>query len=376
MLERLPPTAEEPGRASKVRLTQILQDTLAGGILLIDEHGEIVACSPEAERIVGLSQADLQQRSIRALPAALQAIIKESLTARLGLPSRWIMTQLPHEAERPMAVRTQFLQGPNGSAWIAVVLSDPTTVIALESRLQRLNRLASGGMLSASLAHEIKNTLVAIKTFVDTLVEQHRDLEVAQLAGRELDRIHTIVGQMLRFSGTAPVKRVRVDLHDVLDQTLRLSQHEADERRVKIERAFSAKSSVVSGDTYQLEQAFINLFLNALAAMAQGGELRVTTEDIPGRVGVPNSLTLPEAGWTRISVADSGCGMPAEVLERVFEPFFTTKPDGTGLGLSITRRIVHEHGGHISVESRPGLGTRFTIELPPPEDGAVRTETP
>jgi signal transduction histidine kinase len=132
---------------------------------------------------------------------------------------------------------------------------------------------------------------------------------------------------------------------------LRLVDPHFKGKSIVLNRAFSAAADIVEGDDYQLQQAFVNLFLNSLEAMTPHGTLTVGTDP-------SNDRNL------RVTVSDTGSGISPEIIDRLFEPFFTTKPNGTGLGLPITRRIIYEHGGSISVQSQPNKGATFTILLP------------
>jgi signal transduction histidine kinase len=232
--------------------------------------------------------------------------------------------------------------------------SQPAVVADLQASLQRLDQLANLGLVAANVAHEIKNGLVAINTFVELLLEKSADKEMAGVVQRELKRIDNLVTQMLRLSAprTAEVKTVR--LHDLLDHSLRLLEHQMKTRLLTLKRNYRAPSDAVRGDESQLQQALINLLLNATEAMGSNGELTVATEII----------TDPDGRRRlKIFIRDTGPGIAPENLSRLFEPFFTTKKNGTGLGLAICRRVVQEHQGSIEVESQDGNGSTFIITL-------------
>jgi signal transduction histidine kinase len=162
---------------------------------------------------------------------------------------------------------------------------------------------------------------------------------------------------MLKFGGSVRPEFSQVRLHEVLDHSLRLVQPKLEDNQVSLSRSFQAGADVVKGDERQLQQAFVNLLLNALDAMGQNGSLSVGTELVPPECAAGRAQL-------RVTIKDSGPGIPADLMGRLFEPFFTTKPNGTGLGLSITQRIIVDHQGDIRVESKPGQGTAFHILLP------------
>ncbi|HEV2453234.1 MAG TPA: ATP-binding protein [Verrucomicrobiae bacterium] len=224
-----------------------------------------------------------------------------------------------------------------------------------DANLQRLDRLANLGTLSAGIAHEIKNGLVPIRTFVELIVEKSDDRELAVSVQRELKRIDTLVSQMLRFAALKPALFAPVRVQDILEVSLRLLQHQIDEKKISVTRDFQASPGMVDGDEAQLQQVVMNLLLNALEAMTVNGVLTVSTK-----------LTRDDrdAPWLEIQVTDSGVGIRKENLDRIFEPFFTTKKNGTGLGLAISQRVVLEHHGRIDAQSESGKGAAFVISLP------------
>ncbi len=221
---------------------------------------------------------------------------------------------------------------------------------ASAEKMQRLDRLANLGMLSAGMAHEIKNGMVAVKTFVDLLLEKNQDAELGGVVARELDRINAIVTQMLRMAAPGQPAFKSVSVHGLLDHSLRLVEHQISGKLISLERSYQASPDTVRGDEFQLQQAFMNLLFNAIEAMGANGTLTVGTEIADGRL--------------RIQIRDTGMGIAPENRGRLFEPFFTTKKNGTGLGLAICRRIVLEHRGTISAQSENNQGSTFTISLP------------
>ncbi len=225
----------------------------------------------------------------------------------------------------------------------------------MQDHLRRLDRLANLGLIAASTAHEIKNGLVAINTFVEMLLEKSEDQEMAGVVQRELKRIDSLVTQMLRFAAPKPAAQSRVNVHHLLDHSLRLLEHPMSGRMIVLKREYHAVPGAILGDEPQLQQALMNLILNAVEAMSGGGELTVSTEIGRNAAGVSR---------LKIHIRDTGAGIVPENLARVFEAFFTTKKNGTGLGLAICQRVAREHQGELDVVSEVGRGSTFSLLLP------------
>lgn len=339
-----------------------LHRSLTGAVLIIDEQKRNAALNPAAEALLGFQPG--QSQSLELLPPPLRHSIEE--TFAIGKPQELqILLTTPEGGEIPVHLNSSFLRSaPGGQRSVVVVLNDLSPARELDDHMRHLGCLASIGTLSASMAHEIKNALVAIKAFLELLIEQNKDAELAGMVSREMRRIDSIVSQMLRFAGPAKPTFSILHLHDLLDQTLRLIEHQLAGKKIRLKKSFVASSDLVQGDTYQLEQALLNLFFNAIDAMGPNGELTLTTEiTTPEAEPSDNPGRIPEA-HLQLRIQDSGTGIPPENIPRLFDPFFTTKKKGNGLGLSITRRIIQEHSGAISVKSALNQGTAFTLLLP------------
>jgi signal transduction histidine kinase len=224
----------------------------------------------------------------------------------------------------------------------------------LHENLHRLDQLANLGFIAAGVAHEIKNGLVAVNTFAELALEKAEDQEMAILVRRELKRIDVLVTQMLRFSALKPTTLAALNVHDLLDRSLRLLEHELRSRKITLKRVYDATSASAQADEGQLQQAFMNLLLNAIEAIGRNGELTIKTELIGAGLA---------AQQLRIHFCDTGSGIAPENLSKLFEPFFTTKANGTGLGLAICQRVAQDHHGSIEVVSAPGQGATFIFSL-------------
>jgi signal transduction histidine kinase len=340
----------------------VLQDFFSWGMLSINPEGTIVALTPQAEELLHLPAA-LQQPAATALPLPILTIIQEVRKTGRAVADRPVLL---HVGNSTAVLSVTVLPEPagHGSSRITVLLKDVSAADQLEGHLRRLDRLASIGTLAASMAHEIKNALVPVRTFAELLLEQNPNIELGETVRREMLRVDSIVSRMLKFSAPAKPALAPVRLHEILDHSLRLVHHRVESRQIAFERKFHAPSDVCNGDDHQLEQVFVNLLLNAIESMGYEGTLTVTTE----AAADADAASLPPVGgsigFVCVRIKDTGVGIPAENLQSIFEPFFTTKHTGTGLGLSVTRRIIEEHKGSIRVESQPGKGTTFSILLP------------
>lgn len=231
-----------------------------------------------------------------------------------------------------------------------------------QATLRRADRLSSLGLLTAGLAHEIRNPLVAIRTFTQLLPERYNDAEFREgfqgLALKEVDRICGLITDLLSFARPSKPNVAPEDMSDVVEGIVRILETQAKEKGVEIVRDFEANLPKVWIDREQMKQVFMNLILNAIQAMKDGGSIVVSTR-------VYSRNRAGETGqFIQVEIRDSGIGIPEENLEHIFDPFFTNKDEGSGLGLSISHQIVQEHGGYITVESKLGEGTAFFINLP------------
>jgi two-component system, NtrC family, sensor histidine kinase HydH len=226
-------------------------------------------------------------------------------------------------------------------------------IIAIEEQLRRADRLSALGELSAGMAHEIRNPLGAIKGTAEILREgvaqEDPKREFADILITEVDRLNRVLEDFLRFARPAPVEMGRFSLHQVVGDVLDLTRQQALRNKVEVKTDLD-QDIQVPGLGEQIQQAVLNLVLNALQAMPEGGRLDVSTTNLDNEI--------------QVQVRDSGPGIAPEDRGRIFNPFVTTRTSGTGLGLAITQRIVQSHEGRILLQSEPGQGACFTLCLP------------
>jgi signal transduction histidine kinase len=345
-------------------LTNMLRDRFACGALSVDSEGNIVALTPLARHLLRLPGLQKKGSSSVTLPAPVQAIVEEARKTGQAVTDRQVVLQPNHPAPDVISITVMPVAPGSHAASAIVLLKDVSSTEKLDQHMRRLDRLASIGTLSASMAHEIKNALVPVRTFVSLLLEKKPDDELAGIVDREMARVDALVSRMLKFAAPAKRSFSPVRLHELLEHSLRLVQHRVEDKTIAFHRRFDAASDALSGDDYQLEQAFVNLLLNAVEAMGSEGSLTVSTKTVANEIGLSLRKHNPAPGQLHVTITDTGIGIAPEKMGSIFEPFFTTKAHGTGLGLAVTRRIIEEHEGAIRVESQPGKGTTFTVVLP------------
>jgi hypothetical protein len=245
-----------------------------------------------------------------------------------------------------------------------IIFDDITDRAELEQRLVQADKLSSIGLLAAGVAHEVNTPLAVISTYAQMLAKQVGDDSQKSLIldkiAKQTFRASEIVNSLLNFSRTSTTSLTDVNLNRIIQETLSLLEHQLQKSGIQVKTDFDPGVRPVHGNAGQLQQVFLNLFLNARDAMSAGGTLEVRT--------------WPEGSGARVEVADTGHGIAPEHLHRIYDPFFTTKAvrKGTGLGLSVTYGIIQEHGGSIEVSNRPGGGASFRLELPLAVPGAAR----
>jgi two-component system NtrC family sensor kinase len=237
-----------------------------------------------------------------------------------------------------------------------IIFDDVTDRDELEKQLMQADKLSSIGLLAAGVAHEVNTPLAVISTYAQMLAKQisgdDQKSKLLDKIAKQTFRASEIVNSLLNFSRTSPTAHVELDMNRVLHDTLGLIEHQLEKSAIEVKLNLKDSALTVKGNSGKLQQVFLNLFLNARDAMESGGTLAVKS--------------WTEDGFVRVEVADNGQGISADNLAKIYDPFFTTKAarKGTGLGLAVTYGIVREHGGNIKVESRPGAGSRFEVELP------------
>src|SRR5438045_5782952 len=240
----------------------------------------------------------------------------------------------------------------------------------LYEKMKERDRLAALGEMAAGLAHEIRNPLGAIKgaaQYLDPTGMQTGDAEILNIIVEEVNRLDGVVAQFLAYSrpwpGPGTSKFQPTDVNDVLWKTMKLIENDLP-KNVSSELDLTPGLPQINADAEQLKQVFINLALNAVQAMPDGGRLAVRTRRPQNPLELSDASPRYTADMVEVRFADTGAGIPEDAKDRIFIPFYTTKTKGTGLGLAISQRVVKGHGGTIEVQSRLGEGTEFILRFP------------
>lgn len=229
-------------------------------------------------------------------------------------------------------------------------------------KMFRADRLATIGQIAAGAAHEIRNPLTSIRSTIQYLRKKDRDparSEMLKEIMSEVDRIDEIIHGLLSFSKPVKPQKEKVNLSQLIHQVLTLTASTARRNRVQVQFGSPADPALIQADPGQMKQVFLNIILNAIQAMKEGGQLTIQIECL-------SNEEKGESPYYRLRFSDTGCGISDQDLERIFDPFYTTKKEGTGLGLSISYGIVQQHGGEIEVESsqsEESSGTEVTVTL-------------
>ena len=349
-------------RDSEARFRTVFEDSVLG-IALLDPKGQIVACNPALQAILGYHEQEMCGTSLAGYSHPYDAEADRELYEALAsgemgyyqIEKRYVRKDGQVRWNELTVSRLKRTKGDERRLAIAMV-EDITEKRMNQEALLRAERLAIAGRLGASLAHEINNPLQSVigclglaEEMLDDGTEVRHYLEIAM---EELERAADIVTQLRDLSRKPEAKKERVELNALIEKVLLLTRKRCQNRRVEAAWSPTTELPAVLLAPDRMQQVFLNLVLNAVEAMPEGGLLQVST----GLTTQPDGVCA--------TFADAGVGIEPERLAGIFEPFHSTRPEGLGLGLYISKNIVEEHGGHIDVDSHVGEGTTFTVWLP------------
>jgi two-component system sensor histidine kinase PilS (NtrC family) len=332
-------------------------ESVGTGLIAVDRARTITAFNRAAAAIAAVAADRAIGRPWEASfgDVVPLASIQAAIDAEPGRTARHEATLLRGDG-RPVPVRMTFsaLNGADGERLGLICACDDLSAIrSMEERLRHADRLATLGRMSANIAHEIRNPLASLTGAIEVLAAKGTEGELrerlAHIVIKESGRLNAILRDFLEYAKPAPLARARVNVCETIDDVLVLLEQRTTTGTLKVARELPP-SLEWDVDPQQFRQAVWNLCLNAVQAMPDGGELRVSATITDGRLAV--------------RISDTGDGIGVADVHHVFEPFFSTKPGGSGLGLALVHRIVQDHGGEVEVESTPGAGSTFTLRLP------------
>lgn len=356
--------------------TRSVIQNVTDGIIGLDRTYRIRTWNRAIVERYGIPESEVLGRNLfEAFPAFEREGLREDVDRLLRGEQRTFSLRhfehdTRHRGRAVFNIRGSALRGPTDEVEGAVLaIEDVTDRVALEREVQQAEKLAVVGQLAAGIAHQIGTPLNVISGSAEYLMMEGgtdrprpRELEIIVA---QTDRITKLIQQLLNFARPARIAVQPVKLNDLLREVLGLTEHQIAKERITVKTDLQADLPTITGDENQMEQAFLNIVINAWHAMPAGGTLTLRTRTAPAG-DHPRRAGRPTPPGVEVSIADTGIGIPAEHLSRIFDPFFSTKGvgRGTGLGLAITRRIVEDHHGTIEVASEVGRGTTFTIRLP------------
>jgi len=350
-------------RATRMSLSRIkafsdnLVENMPIGLVAIDNNRKVTSLNHVAGFILSLSAAEvIGKNATQVVPEELLKLL-ENLDTEKGVVEKEIDCTIREGKVIPLEVSATLLNDENGMFLGYVLLfKDLSEVRSLRKEIARSQRLASVGRLAAGVSHEIRNPLSSIKGFATYFKERYHDVpenqQISNLMIQEVDRLNRVVGQLHEFARPITVSKKPINVRTFLENSLKLIERQTSEVNIKIQTRLDSEIDEIFVDPDRVNQVFLNLYLNAIESMKNGGNLNVWL------------LRNEEKNGIKIRVQDTGTGISEDDLTHIFDPYFTTKASGTGLGLAIAHNIIEAHDGEIKVDSRLGQGTTVTILLP------------
>jgi two-component system, NtrC family, sensor kinase len=358
-------------------LLETILDGMNEGILATDKQGVITVMNKSLERMLELSRSEICGRATLSellLFGEMERLRKSLEGEDCGGKKKSLLfeTSLLARGGRavPVQISAALLSEGDEDIEIIALVRNLDEMLRIEqeelddpSGLLQQDKMMSLGRLAASVVHEINNPLAGILNYVRLMIkimsrgapntdQMEKFQKYLGIVECEIGRCSGIVSNLLAFSRKSKMEFAPMNVNEMIEKSLMLSQHKLTLQNIQIKTDFDSKIPNLQGDFNQLQQCLINLVFNAMDAMPQGGVLSISS--------------AMQEGMVQIRVCDTGCGIPQEMLTRIFDPFFTTKTEGKGLGLGLStvRGIVTRHKGTIHVKSEPGKGTTFVLCLP------------
>jgi len=346
--------------------TESIIQSIGSGIIITEINDTIIYINRAGERILGYSKEDLMGKPFNIFSLReKQSVIPSFLNNPDDLETRkegWMRKKDHSEFPVGFTINNHLsIRGERIGK--IVVFRDLTNVYKIQEEILRMDRLVSLGKLASGIAHELRNPLAGIKTTAQALGEEMSGddsrREYLHRITKEIDRLNDLLKTFFSFAKPQNLNLVHCHIKDIINEIIPFLIKEIADKGIRFIETYHPQLLKVKVDKTQMHQVFLNLFLNAIQAMPNGGELKIEASPL-----ISNSLEGLKQNFIKVVISDSGRGIPPHIVHKIFDPFFTTKPKGIGLGLSITYQIIKKHGGTIKVESQWEKGTSFVINLP------------
>lgn len=363
------------------RLNDNILRSIDSGVMTVDLDGKIVSFNEAAKKITGFQHEDVFGKQVVTI-FPIEEIIASS-DEESGRFRRCVRQFLHKDgSERYLGFSRSTLYDEDGTnSGYIIIFQDLTEIRRLEIAKKRAQRMAILGELSARMAHEIRNPLTSMRGSIEIISKEQSQTssnrKLMEIILRESDRLNRLITDFLQYA--RPHKKINKEFSiiNILQETIILVENNPKKHEgITIAVDFPQGELFIIGDIFQIKQVFLNLFINALDAMPEGGTLSISIQrQIRNFDRVDISAEFSENAQLEdyfcISVRDTGYGIKEEFLEQIFTPFFSTKDGGTGLGLAIAYRIIEEHNGTIAYRTKSGVGTEFFIYLPYLKDNDI-----
>jgi PAS domain S-box-containing protein len=347
------------------KFSEDVLNSSVSGLLTTDVHGCITSLNPAAQSILGVEKESVLHRLIRNVFASIpemDAILQKTILHRENMKGCECLLKKDTKKNMILSISSSPIIEDAGSLiGVLFLIQDITSERERDDYLQRVNRLISLGELAAGVAHEIRNPLTGIGVVLDILKSRKRllktDKNLIEEATQEIERLEKLISDLLDFARPKEFNFEPTDINEIVRSIIFLIGEQCNNQGVRLFTRYGRRVTKAYMDAEKIRQGLLNVMINAIQAMPQGGELIIET----GGGGVD---VTGENRSVTVTIKDTGPGIPDAVKGRIFDPFFTTHHEGTGLGLSITHSIVKEHGGTIRFDSEEGKGARFVVSLP------------
>jgi len=359
-------------------INKYLLQTMAGGVVTINDKGHITAMSADSEVILGVNASDFVGRPITDMipdtkeNKLFHSVIQDTLRKSQTFSGKEMTVTTENRDAIPISISTSFLQNRDDTL-IGLIISfeDVKHLRHVQEQMQKLDRLTTLGGLAAGIAHQVRNPLCSIRGLAQLLKENSSAnpllADYSDVILSDVDRIDRVIDRLLKFIQPSSTGWSYESINEVMDDTLLLAKHEIRKKDIEIRIEYGEGIPKVLCQRENLIQALMNIIVNAFQAIEHRGTVTICTK-------FQKDAGSDASGTICVKITNDGPGIPKESIPRIFEPNYTTKEDGAGFGLAITRQTIEFHGGTIGVESDIDSDTTFSIALPIRNQGTQKDE--